>query len=254
MKKIMFFTVLFLFFMNSCDKQVSYNITSELYPISSEDFKSYLFANGDSDCLSNIVIQNEEYSDQIISNVSSTVWAIFKMDSLDGRINVGSLMINNEVIPFDLDRRSYLRYRGRIPESEIGAYSIITLQSSSEYFNSFTDSLYVGNRLSVRSSLGLGDFFEKNQNLNISWSLDHIHPNQKVYVAVACTGSPIVIKEYENSSDCSIPSSEFSGFNIGADVFVFVGRGYKKIINIGNGKTICVYFVQYSKSKRYVVS
>lgn len=254
MKKIALFIVLFLFFMNSCRKQDSYHITSDLYPISPEDFKSFLFTNVDSDCLSNIVIQNEEYSDQIISNVSSTVLAIFKMDSLSGRINVGSLMVNSEVIPFDWERGSYLKYRGGIPEPEIGAYSILTLQSSSEHFNSFTDSLYVGNRLNVRSSLGLGDFFEKNQNLDIFWSMDDNHPNQKIYVVVACAGSPIIIKEYENLSNCSIPSSEFSGFSVGADAFVFVGRGYKKTISMSNGKIICVYFIQYSKSKRYTVS
>lgn len=240
--------------MNSCRKQDSYNITSELYPISSEDFKSYLFNNGNSDCLSNIVMQNEEYSDQILSNVSSTIWGAFKIDSSSERVNVGSLMINNEDIPFDLDRKSYLKYRGKIPELEIGAYSVISLQSSSGYFNGFTDSIYIAKRLEVSSSLGLGDFFEKNQNLNISWSLDHSHPNQKIYVAIACAGSPIIIKEYENLSSCSIPSSEFSGFNIGSDVFMFVGRGYRKVISMGNSKTVCVYFIQYSKSKRYTVS
>lgn len=201
----------------------------------------------------NIYIANREYIDSKRARTVSTCAASFRSQLTSPPQYIGTLKLGNESVPHFSSDNLYLDERGILASAETGNNLSVQLYSTQSDFVSFTENLYISAPMQVSSNLGNAEFFDKQNNLTLDWIQDSAFPNTKTYVLVCCEGAPCILKELDNTSNITIPSTEFSGFQPGKRVYFAVGRGLQKCIEQSNGKSICIYSITYARSIGYTV-
>lgn len=133
--------------------------------------------------------------------------------------------------------------------NEVVASNSIACQFSSsieeEYASLSTDMIFPSDLCSDSSIPFITGNLSKSTDLNITWQPD---PNiETVHISICATGSPCIFKEVSDTGGHTISSNQFADFEIGAHVFIVIGRGYAKVVEQSNGKKLGLVTVSYEK-------
>jgi hypothetical protein len=183
-----------------------------------------------------VILEFEEYFDDRTGGVSATFAAGLKDNGT--LINAGTVRVN----AFELDKLSdnrLLLFPPLTDKSEFLGQSVSIKFNSNNAggFSDFTKSVYVPKQMSVSSNIGRGDYFNKSQDLVLSWTPDN--NTDKVYIAICTPGLPCIFKEADDTGSLTISNSEFSHFPVGKDIAIHMGRGTQTCLMVGQ-KEVCI--------------
>lgn len=183
-----------------------------------------------------IEIISYEYIDNM--DDISTVKVTASFGNISGVSNVGAFKINGISQFFDVSKNRYVSIN---PIIQSPTYLINS--------NVFNQTLTHSSPLNVKSNIGSGNQFFKNNNLQLTWNT--LGTNEQLSVAICGHGSPCIVKTVnENLGSITIHSSEFSNFIVGNYVSVIVGKNKEEFYS--NSSTL-VNRVTVSSSTGHII-
>jgi hypothetical protein len=135
----------------------------------------------------NIVFQHDEYFDQNITNISTTIFASFEREGK--RINAGSIKVN-DIYTLRKDKNFNYLIDSEIDNSKMSKNPIrIKLTTSDSKLKGFEKDFPQVSSLSVKSNIGTNGFFNLSQDLKLKWTVKgglnlRNADEPKVYIAI----------------------------------------------------------------------
>lgn len=224
----------------SCQKESEFIVTDS--EITANSLLKFTDINNDG-LDSYIGMRFSEYFDSPNENISATFYAGFKEKGM--LVDAGTIKMNDLYV---LDKTRDNRYLTNTVVNKSDFFqreNSISFKSKIEEYNDFKANLYIPSVLNVSSNIGKGKYFDKSQNLDLSWKKDKELDN--VYIAICSAGVPCIIKEVKDTGKLTISGTEFNNFKQGAHVSIYLGRG-KEICYEQNRKQICTYSIVTSRT------
>jgi hypothetical protein len=194
-----------------------------------------------------VVFQHDEYFDQHINNISTTVFASFAREGK--KINAGSIKVNDIYTLKKDDNFNYL-LDSEIDNSKMSKNLIrVKLTTSDSKLKGFEKTFPQISSLSVKSNIGTDGTFNLNQDLKLKWTIKgglnlRNADEPKVYIAICAEGVAPITRELKDTGEATITKSELRSIPTGSDVFVHVGRLEQDCTDTET----CVSFINLSKS------
>lgn len=230
-----------IFALHGCVKDAEYIST----PVAFEG--AFLLGVDEDDSDGYVGIEFTESFDSPPNTARATFTAGFKHK--EALIDAGVVSINDTLeIPI-LDDNRFLLYYPWESHSFQGKEIAVSLASSTGKYKSFTEVIYIPKLMQIQSNIGLGDYFYKSKDLELSWQPDE--NIDEAHIGICVAGLPCLWLEAPDDGFYTIPSSTFSHFPEGNFVTIVFGRGLKKCLDNGY-KEVCITTKNYAFTGRLV--